>query len=133
MQDPVIKDDDELFDAMKKIVTSDLKMGLIIWMKRIEKESIILTKALFRLSDEYYLPFTKIIPPFNKLPMKKEYVLHVLYKAFLDTDDKYKEIRKSKIYTDIFKYRIKILRLIEIPDNKLCKSILESYCQSNII
>ena len=76
--------------------------------------------------------------PFEGLPIRKEYILQILYDAYNNTDDtnKYYDIRETEIYKDFFYPWIYLFHLIEptkISDISSSIEIIIEYIRCNFI
>lgn len=132
-----------IHDKLKGLCLMRLDFPVIIskWKDVLCKETAKMMESLFAITElnEFSDP---ALLPFEGLPMKREYILQVLINANTTGDKenssdstnllKYKAIKETSIYTDVFIPWLRLFHFIEIPQDFSNEKSLVEYCAGNI-
>jgi len=124
-----------VWGRVKQLYRNFKESGVLIkaWKIRLEELTNTLTKQLKEISKETFDIFCDPqVLPFEGLPMRKEYVLQVLYDAFSCTDTKYAKVRLTQIYSCTFEFWMQFLSIIQFPKDFDNKVILADYFESKV-
>eukprot|EP00826_Nyctotherus_ovalis_P050766 TRINITY_DN6263_c0_g3_i3.p1 TRINITY_DN6263_c0_g3~~TRINITY_DN6263_c0_g3_i3.p1 ORF type:complete len:160 (-),score=44.46 TRINITY_DN6263_c0_g3_i3:471-950(-) len=134
---PIVANNVRVWEKMEalceKLVNNQAtKDGLVhIWQVAVVKCTIDLNTALIGINEEQFEVFKDFqVLPFEGLPMRKEYMLQVLFNAFANKHDpKYAKVVKSYLYADFFENWFKLLQLVKISLTLENSKILNFYTQ----
>ena len=115
---------------------SDNNILIYLWRNLILETTRSLSDNLSTISTEDWDAINDPnINPFENLTMKKEYTLQVLFDAFMSIEDetisaKYEKVRTTEVYTTIFDFWLKLLKLLQFDPEFSVEKILQTYVQS---
>lgn len=133
---PMFGEDEVFWERVKELYKECVDDFVLIqaWIEIIKAKTNSLADALVEITKEDLGILMNLdVNPFKPLSMANEYVLQVLFDAFNNPADKYDKVRSTKIYKDSFKLWIKLLRLIEMPEDFTINRILIEYSRSNFL